>query len=620
MGRVLLVHDRELDREVALKLIRGELGRVPCERFLREAKSLARLRHPNVVQVYESGWTQEGPYLTMQRVEGTTLERFPKQADPLEAIYDIARGLDAIHAAGLVHRDLKLPNLIRTPEGRVVLIDFGLALDPQRTRVTQAGIFVGTLLVACPEALLLEKPTPAWDWFALGVNGFLLTEKRFPFELDELLGVARGRPLPDLKFERLDPDQGMARILRGLLEPDPSARPQSLEALQGLASSPRPRSKPAQLETSPRPGAEPRDEEPSRTRSRTLGGILGLIAFLGLGFLGVSLSPQPPAPRQAQDPPRASGEASLLAQLKEALPDQAPNPCPPQEIPRTLGSPRALDQLTRLGNEELRALGASLQEHSRALRKLGLLDWTVLLEPDPSPKEGSQAAQASLTRARAIFHRAEESFGTPAASPPPELSLPLWEARSSAPDLVAWLREGLRRPSLGKELELWLRPGVLEVLRALGKISRAAQEDPDLAETLTLDLASVGPKIHPYFLLSPGFLPPSWLLGGEPKTPAEWFLRAEVLTLQGQAQSLAQGVPSLRLEAARDGAWEKAQAEPERSERSKARADLAWSRALQIELERLRDPGQKRARLEALREKLEALSSPARDIWRLSSP
>src|SRR6267154_1074076 len=135
MATVYLAQDRMLDRPVALKVLAVHLAQdeESRQRFLREARLAARLVHPSVVQVYDVGEDERGPFIVMEYVEGTTLADELKSRGRLPAAEVVAIGiqlcsaLEAAHAERLVHRDIKPQNVLRRPDGRVKLADFGIA-------------------------------------------------------------------------------------------------------------------------------------------------------------------------------------------------------------------------------------------------------------------------------------------------------------------------------------------------------------------------------------------------------------------------------------------------------------------------------------------------------------
>ncbi|MBK7071569.1 MAG: SUMF1/EgtB/PvdO family nonheme iron enzyme [Myxococcales bacterium] len=130
MGEVWLGHDRRLDREVAVKFVRGAVGAAERDRFLVEARAIARLSHPNVVAIYRAGEVRQRPYLVSELVVGDSLASLPRPvaADRLLAIaLGLARGLAAAHRRGVLHRDLKPANVLLDADGEVKLVDFGVA-------------------------------------------------------------------------------------------------------------------------------------------------------------------------------------------------------------------------------------------------------------------------------------------------------------------------------------------------------------------------------------------------------------------------------------------------------------------------------------------------------------
>jgi tetratricopeptide (TPR) repeat protein/tRNA A-37 threonylcarbamoyl transferase component Bud32 len=157
MGVVWVVYDPELDRKVALKLLRAAVGDSPTARarLSREARALAQLAHPNVVAVHDVGEHEGAVYVAMEFVEGRTLKQWfgePRTwSEVLGVMLDAARGLEAAHLAGLVHRDIKPDNIIVGNDGRVRVMDFGLARSPGE----RAGS-VGAWLSADEEALEAE--------------------------------------------------------------------------------------------------------------------------------------------------------------------------------------------------------------------------------------------------------------------------------------------------------------------------------------------------------------------------------------------------------------------------------------------------------------------------------
>ena len=131
MSFVYLAHDPELDRDVALKLMRVRVGSEGARRLRREAQALAQLSHPNVVPVYDAGMVGGQAFVAMEYVEGNTLRRWLRGKPPwrkvLGVMIEAGQGLAAAHARGLIHRDFKPDNVLIGDDGRVRVLDFGLA-------------------------------------------------------------------------------------------------------------------------------------------------------------------------------------------------------------------------------------------------------------------------------------------------------------------------------------------------------------------------------------------------------------------------------------------------------------------------------------------------------------
>ncbi|MBL8862353.1 MAG: serine/threonine protein kinase [Planctomycetes bacterium] len=196
MGIVYEAEDARLGRRVALKVVRPELAGSPdtLARFEREARAIARLRHPNIVTVFEAGEERGVPFLAMEFVPGASLDarfaqarsarsRVPLQ-DLLRWARDVARALAAAHEAGIVHRDVKPSNVRVTPEGSALLLDFGLALDPDSATISRTGQMHGTLFYASPEQISGRgaKVDARTDVWSLGVLLYEGVTGRVPFE------------------------------------------------------------------------------------------------------------------------------------------------------------------------------------------------------------------------------------------------------------------------------------------------------------------------------------------------------------------------------------------------------------------------------------------------------
>jgi serine/threonine-protein kinase len=201
MASVYKGYDPALDREVAIKVI-STAGRADdfVARFQREARVAARLRHPNIVQIYHFGGQRDIVYMVQELLPGPTLEQRMREsgrrrlaADRVLAIVDqLAGALDFAHGQGVIHRDVKPSNALYNAHGQLALADFGIARDagdPTQTP-TGPGVVMGTPGYVAPEqAISSVALTPACDIYALGALLFELLTGRLPFEADTPMGV-----------------------------------------------------------------------------------------------------------------------------------------------------------------------------------------------------------------------------------------------------------------------------------------------------------------------------------------------------------------------------------------------------------------------------------------------
>jgi non-specific serine/threonine protein kinase len=254
MGEVYLAEDTELDRKVALKMLPTEMAGDPerLERFRREAKAVAALNHPNIVTIYSIEESDGTQFLTMEHVEGESLDQMlPPTGLPLTRVFDIAIPLaDALasaHERGIVHRDLKPANIMVNKEGRVKVLDFGLAkltqddavdgaeggLTQIPTRIatlTGEGMVMGTAPYMSPEQVEGRAMDHRTDIFSMGVLVYELATGRRPFTSDTSAGLVSSilRDTPSSVTE-INPGlpRHLARIVQHCLEKDPEARYQS---------------------------------------------------------------------------------------------------------------------------------------------------------------------------------------------------------------------------------------------------------------------------------------------------------------------------------------------------------------------------------------------------------
>jgi tRNA A-37 threonylcarbamoyl transferase component Bud32/predicted hydrocarbon binding protein len=243
MGRVLLARDDQLGRPVAIKIMQPSRARDPeaKQRFLREGRTAAAISHPHVLTVYGVGDHDGKPYIVMQHLEGrplSTCARPMRLPEALRIGREIASGLAAAHAKGLIHRDIKPHNIIlEEPHQRVRIIDFGLALEPfgQSPSLTTDGMIVGTPAYLAPERIGNDPVDARTDLFGLGVLLYELISGRLPYEGDSTLtmlaSIARGDPIPLARAAPAVPRDVGDFVMR-LLAHRPEDRPRDAESVE----------------------------------------------------------------------------------------------------------------------------------------------------------------------------------------------------------------------------------------------------------------------------------------------------------------------------------------------------------------------------------------------------
>jgi Protein kinase domain len=245
MGVVYAARHLELGREVALKLVLAEaLGDDPeaGPRFQIEAETLARVRHPNVVAIYDMGWAGASPYLAMEFVRGEALDARLRREGPLEPrlaatlVRDVAGAVQHAHEAGVLHRDLKPANVLLGEDGRARLTDFGLARDAasERARLTQTGQMLGTPSFMAPEQAGGEEVGPSADVYGLGATLYALLCGVPPFGGTTLINILHqvlSKEPASLRSHRPDLDPDLEHVVLRCLAKEPADRYPSAQAL-----------------------------------------------------------------------------------------------------------------------------------------------------------------------------------------------------------------------------------------------------------------------------------------------------------------------------------------------------------------------------------------------------
>lgn len=241
MGVVYKARDLRLGRTVAMKVLRAHLSFDPkrLRQFEQEARAAAAINHPNILAVYQMGVFNGAPYLVSEYLEGETLRdelrRGPvAQSRSLELSEQIVDGLSAAHQSGIIHRDLKPENLFISADGRVKILDFGLAKllerDGQPKSETNAGGVAGTLAYLSPEQIRGEKLDPRTDLYSLGVTLYEMATGRRPFEGETsglVIDAILNRQPQDPADTNAEIHPELCRVLSKALEKDRELRYQS---------------------------------------------------------------------------------------------------------------------------------------------------------------------------------------------------------------------------------------------------------------------------------------------------------------------------------------------------------------------------------------------------------
>jgi serine/threonine protein kinase len=415
MGSLYLARDPGLERLVAIKLLKDDYldDQEFRERFAREARALARLRHPNIVVVYDFGEHEGRPFMAMEYIDGETLRQRLARTPPLKLalglalVEDLCAGLANAHDAGIVHRDIKPDNIMVDRQGVVKLLDFGIARNAHAEstqQMTQPGMIMGTYNYMSPEQLLGEMVDKRSDIFAVGAVLYqvIAREQAFPGAFGAVYHrVLTAGPVPlEERVPGVDPT--LVRIVTRALERDPQDRYQSAtdmrrdlaRARQRLADS---SAAPAhETVVTPRTSSARRQRDSEAKRGLVAEQLrLGHEAF-GRGDYDIALQY---GERAAFVDPDNGAANELINKSRVAIDAKSILPLL-DEARRLLSSGRIQHALTRA--EEARAAVPDLIEATELRQEV-----QAVLDQIVTAREREDRINSSLERARLCFERGE---------------------------------------------------------------------------------------------------------------------------------------------------------------------------------------------------------------------
>jgi serine/threonine protein kinase len=394
MGVIYVGTHLELERPVAIKLLLPNFDTEgqALERFRREARAIARIKHPNIVDIYDYGVLPEGEaYIVMELAQGETLHQHLKQmgrlssAAALEIARQIAEGMDAAHSNGVVHRDLKPSNIVLATESdgrlRVKIVDFGIAkitqqLSSDDATLTATGTLVGTPRYMSPEQCAGTEVDARSDIYSLGILLYEMLAGRPPFEGDTPVALALKHihePPPPITDQRNDVPPLLAQLVAETLLTNPAERPQSAREVaqrlaqliavsngpaadqghHGYASAVEPAVQPTRVfspATQRIPASQPivvKLADETQLRRRRPAPLFALVAIaLITGVIGIwSTTRRPHAEQQVQlTSPTPAPTQVRLAQQPRATPKAKPTDSPQAELEEEQQPPKPPSQ------------------------------------------------------------------------------------------------------------------------------------------------------------------------------------------------------------------------------------------------------------------------------------
>ncbi len=242
MGAVYKAHDRDIERLIALKVIRPDLAANPelLQRFKQELLLARQIAHKNVVRIFDVRESAGIKFITMEYIEGRDLRSLLEErgklpaSEALEIMQQVCAGLAAAHAEGVIHRDLKPGNIMRDPNGRVVVMDFGLARTMDTPGMTRTGAMLGTMEYMSPEQAKAERLDVRSDLFTVGLILYELMTGKTPYQAESavasLLKRTQERATPMVEVDG-SISRSLSAVVAKCLEPNPNDRYQSIDEL-----------------------------------------------------------------------------------------------------------------------------------------------------------------------------------------------------------------------------------------------------------------------------------------------------------------------------------------------------------------------------------------------------
>lgn len=423
MGEVYRARDATLGRDVALKVI-SHASDVPPDavaRFLREAKAVARFNHPNIVSIYTAGRHDGMPFVALELVRGDTLaDRLAGGTLPEEEVLSVARGIASAlaeaHRHGVIHRDLKPANVMLGKDGRVRVLDFGLAMvvslegaplsgsGVARNLAAEATSISGTPRYMAPEQWNRGELSGGTDVWALGVMLYemLSGERPFPsMSVEALMKVVTDGPAAPSLAHVCDAAPAWVELVACCLERDQALRPTAKEVLARLDAmteppAPSPRTSAERLEASaPATVLAPAVAPPARTKWFALaaGGVVGVVA---IAALWISAGDGGEAQPVFSTTSTASASATAATRQRDAAVAPVTPPAPQRSQPLTAA---------------WAALGEGRHEDAERLARRVLADLQAIAgrpPPDAPPSPDGARAQRVLTRVALARARSDE--------------------------------------------------------------------------------------------------------------------------------------------------------------------------------------------------------------------